>query len=835
MVTIWVLVLMLLVQSVCIAPIAKCTSGSPLPILHKYHHSGDVLIAGIISQIYIFSNPIRFEKHPSQELFNELVRFTANWTYRVSMELLYRQRRFIPNYRCGFQNNPIAVIGGPNSNVCFNMATILCIYKIPQLIYGSAPVMNNKKEAVLFHRLFPHGALQYKGILQLLLHFQWIWIGVISQDDDNTERFIENVLPQFALSGICFDFIERFPKLTFSSEFDEMVGKGFESFVVIGRSTANVVVVHGEIQTMMVFRMLLSFPTFEDIPVKTKLWIMTAQMDFTSHAIQRSWDIDFLHGALSITMHSKDMFKFHKFLQVRKPTSEKEDGFIRVFWQETFNCLFPSSTEDKMNRDICTGKEKLEALPGSVFEMSMTGHSYSVYNAVYAVAHSLQAMFSSQFKPRAMVDGGRGKQLNQQPWQLHQFLRSASFNNSAGEEVSFNQNGELVAGFDIINWVTFPNQSFLRVKVGRTESQAPTDKVFIICEESIIWPSRFNQVRPLSLCNENCHPGYRRTKKEGKPFCCYDCLPCPDGKISNQIDMNDCFECQEDQYPNKDRDLCVPKDVSFLAYGEPLGITLAIFALSCSFITAWVLGIFIKHKDTPVVRANNRNLTYTLLISLLLSFLCALLFIGRPQKVTCLLRQPAFGIIFSVAVSSVLAKTIIVVLAFMATKPESWMRKWVGKQLTYSIVLSCSIIQATICTVWLTTTPPFPNVDMHSVTEEIVLECNEGSATMFYCVLGFMGFLATVSFTLAFLARKLPDSFNEAKFITFSMLLFCSVWLSFIPSYLSTKGKYMVAVEIFSILTSSAGLLGCIFSPKCYIITLRPELNKRGQLMRRKH
>ncbi|XP_067325677.1 vomeronasal type-2 receptor 26-like [Anolis sagrei] len=523
---------------------------------------------------------------------------------------------------------------------------------------------------------------------------------------------------------------------------------------------------------------------------------------------------------------------FHEFLRNRKPDTNQEDGFIRDFWQQAFMCSFPGLNLDESPENICTEKNKLETLPMSVFEMSMSSHSYSIYNAVYAAAHALHDMDSSSFKHR--TTGIRDLQ-KMQPWQLHHFLKRVIFNNTVGEHISFNTNGELVAGFDIINWVTFPNETFNRVKVGRIEPQSLPAIEFTVHEDAIVWPSWFNQAQPISLCNDRCCPGYSKRKKEGKQFCCYDCIPCPEGKISTQEDVDNCFQCPKDHYPNMNRDFCILKSLTFLTFEETLGTSLAISAVLLFCVTAGVLGIFIKHQDTPIVKANNRTLTYTLLLSLLLSFLCVLLFIGQPQKVTCLFRQTTFGIIFSVAISSVLAKTVTVILAFQATKPASKLRKWLGKRMATSIVLSSLLIQATICTVWLSTFPPFPDLDVNSMAEEVILECNEGSITMFYCLLGFMGSLSICSFTAAFFARKLPDSFNEAKFITFSMLVFCSVWISFVPTYLSTKGKYMVAVEIFSILASSAGLLGCIFFPKCFIILLRPDLNTREQVMKRKH
>ncbi|XP_032092277.1 vomeronasal type-2 receptor 26-like [Thamnophis elegans] len=830
------LILLLLPQTMSNVPVATCNIYYPLPISHRYYQPGDFSIAGIISQVYTFSDPVTFNQHPSHNLLDEIGHFVASWTYLASLELLSTWSNFIPNYKCDNKDSIVAVIGGPDSDVSFFMATILNNYKLPQLGYGSSPVINGPSQQAFFQWMFPNINQQYVGMLQLLLLFTWTWIGVIFIEDDNGLRFVQKELPKFSQEGICFDFIEPLPPLYFKTGIHEMVESWVKLYLLIHDSKVSVVVLHGKIHTMIVLRMFPRIPELEDIPRNTngKLWMMTAQMEFTSIPFQRLWDIDILHGSLAFATQSKELVGFHSFLYMRNPYEEIGDGFIKDFWKQVFDCSFSSSLEAGNVWNHCTGKEKLEALPRSIFEMSTSSHSYSVYNAAYAVAYALQSMRSSILKHRIMSEERHKDLLNPFLWQFHHYLRKVSFNNSVGEMISFDQNGNLEAGFDVINWITFPNLSLHRVKVGKFDLRAPKDQVFSVSVDAIRWPQTFNQAQPLSLCNEPCHKGQSKSKKEGKPFCCYDCFPCPKGKVSIQMDMDSCYQCPGDHYPSKAQDQCIPKEISFLSFHEPLGITLTIFALLFSSITALILAVFIQHKDTPIVKANNRGLSYTLLASLLLSFLCPLLFIGHPQRATCLLRQTAFGIIFSVAVSCVVAKTLTVVLAFMATRPGSQMKSWVGKRLTLFMVPSCSLIQAILCTVWLMSSAPFPDLDMGSLPTEMVLECNEGSTAMFYAVLGFIGLLAMISFTVAFLGRNLPDSFNEAKFITLSMLLFCSVWISFVPAYQSTKGKYTVAVEIFSILASSAGLLTLIFSPKVYIILIRPELNNRQQLMRKK-
>ncbi|XP_033026254.1 vomeronasal type-2 receptor 26-like [Lacerta agilis] len=683
--------------------------------------------------------------------------------------------------------------------------------------------------------MVPNEGHQFLGIIRLLKHFGWMWVGLFAPNDNSGEYFIKTLEPLLSQNGICSAFTQRVTQQIHLDNLDEMGDVSVNIYMPFTDNKVTTYIVYGESLTILALRLIifLQDPNNKENTGSNKVWILTAQTDFIVTGICRFLDFQLFQGAISFTIHSQNLQVFRKFLQSINRSWTQADGFFKVFWEQAFDCIFPNPSEPMDTNEVCTGEESLDSLPSSLFEMELSGHSYSIYNAVYVVAHTLHAIFLSGSKHRVMRSSGKLKLQDLQPWQLHHFIPGISFNNSAGETLSFTNKREMGGGFDITNMLTFPNKSFLRVKVGWVDPRAPSRKEFIIHEDMIRWNKGFNEVLPISVCNDYCRPGSQKKRKEGQKFCCYDCTLCPEGKISDQNDMDDCVRCPGDQYPNKKKNGCIPKTISFLSYEEPLGICLASLALSFSILTTLVIGTFIKYKDTPIVIANNRDLTYALLIALLLCFLSSFLFIGHPGKVTCLLRQPTFGIVFSLAVSCVLAKTITVVVAFMATKPGSSMRKWVGKRLAYAIVLSCSLTQASICTVWLMTSPPFPQLDMHLVTEETIVQCNEGSVIMFYCVLGYMGLLAIASFIVAFAARRLPDSFNEAKFITFSMLLFCSVWLSFIPTYLSTKGKSMVVVEIFSILSSSAGLLGCIFAPKCYIILLKPELNNREQIMRK--
>ncbi|XP_029140438.1 vomeronasal type-2 receptor 26-like [Protobothrops mucrosquamatus] len=744
-----------------------------------------------------------------------------------SLSLLSTRGQTVPGYKCDRQDPLLSVIGGLNLKSSRLMASIFSIFKVPQLGVGFEFSQGDRRVYPSFFRINPKEFHQYVGLVQLLLHFQWNWVGLMVSESEYGEHFISSLVPMLKEKEICLAFTEMLKSeemITITNNFIRIFKSWFK---------VEVIILFGDSNSIENVPVALSFyQEFQKITFQ-KVWILTSLWKLSEMEYEETLKIvKPLHGALHIRDHNSDFSEFARFLLMLDPLNPQGDIFLPLWWGKVFDCAVqkPGKIPQK-GKKTCTGKEKLQNVASYVFETAMTGESYNIYNAIFALAHALHAMHGSGTRPVMMRLGKRISRIYS--WQLLPYLRKVHFNNSAGDEISFSENGLGSARYEILNWRLLPNYSFVPVKIGQIHPRASPGQDFTINGNSIIWATK--KVPSARCGTKRCQAGERRRVPEGKPVCCYQCAPCPEGTISNKTDAARCDPCPEDQYPNKDQDHCIAKKIHFLSYQDPLGYALIFLTLFLCVITSAVLVIFLKHRDTPIVKANNRDLTYILLVSLLLCFFCSFLFIGQPGNLNCLFQQTAFAILFSLAVSSVLAKTVTVVLAFMATKPGNRTRKFLGKPLTNSIVITCPLVQAVLCITWLVISPPFPNLDFCSLFGEIILECKEGSALMFYVVLTYLGFLALVSFTVAFLARKLPDSFNEAKFITFSMIVFCSVWITFLPTYLSTKGKSMVAVEIFSILASGVGLLACIFFPKCYIILLRPHLNCRENIMRHKN
>ncbi|XP_078519002.1 vomeronasal type-2 receptor 26-like [Lissotriton helveticus] len=744
---------------------------------------------------------------------------------KSSMSLITGREKPVPNYGCRSKDALAAVIGELSSAPSIAMATILQLYKYLQVSYGAMdPIFNDRHRFPSFYRTVPNEIYEMRAISQLLEHFGWTWVGILTSDDDSGRRAGEELEREISRSGGCVAFLERFrkpPHVTAAET--EQINE------VIDKSIATVVIVHCPVLYMTQF-----FLTYLLRKRPVKVWIATTTSSYLNYYMYMPQKgPGHFNGTLKFNVRRGEIPGLKEFLLSVKPTNFSDlDPFLNI-WTLNFRCSPALSNGSFAFEDFyrhCREDLTMAQMPVTEYDVNNFIITYSIYKAVYAVAHALHNMISSNMYPGLSMDS-ESLRKNFPSWQLHHYMQNVQFKTSSGDQIFFDAHGDPPVHFDIMSWV-YNNRQAKYLKVGSFIRNSAEEEELVINDSAIHWHPFFMQI-PRSGCSESCPPGYRKVLQKEKPICCYYCTLCPEGEMTNTSDMKDCITCPDDQWSNEKRDACIPRTVDFLSYEDPLGM--ALFSIACflSILTTGVLGIFIKSHSTPLIKANNRDLSYILLLSLVLSFLCSLLFIGHPLRMTCLLRQTAFGIIFTIAVSCILAKTITVIIAFNATKPGSKLRMWVGPQVSRFFVLLCSLGEVVICTVWLLGSAPFPDIDTKSETGTIILECNEGSVAAFFAVVAYMGFLALLSFVVASIARKLPATFNEAQFITFSMLVFVSVWISFIPAYLSTKGRYMVAVEIFAILTSSAGLLGCIFIPKVYIIILRPELNTKEYLMGR--
>ncbi|XP_045387755.1 extracellular calcium-sensing receptor-like [Lemur catta] len=730
-----------------------------------------------------------------------------------TMGFLTGREEPIPNYTCGLSPPRAALVGDTRSVVSIPMARLLGLYKFPQVSYSSTLAsLSDKTQFPSFLRTLASDLMSSHALAQLVLHFQWSWVGILAQDDDFGQQSSSLVTRELGKAGVCIEFHLHIPSLQSLEKINTIVHK-------MENCTATIILVFlSNSNFQLILQRLLGRGTMGQV------WVSRETLHI-AFALNTPGVSQVLQGSFSLLQHTSLAPGLPEFLSRLHPTRTPEDMFMKRFWEVTFRCTWPQGSQGSASNStmqggvrFCSGNESLSVQEHPFQEVIKLDVAYS---AVYSIAHALQDLVACESEDEVCADT-----RHFQPWQLLRSLRKVHFKTPDGTEIMFDANGDVVTEFDILRGQKTAEGPFHFVHIGTVNPRASLgDRMTIhLMKEELQVPS--------SVCSRSCAPGFSQIPRQGFPHCCFECSRCPEGHFADQIDMKQCLLCPEEQYSSHTRDHCLPRTEIFLAFDEPLGLTLASAALMLAGLVLLVLGVFLKHRDTPVIRANNRALSYMLLTSLALCALSALLFLGRPTAATCLLRQTTFAIVFTVAVSSILAKTLTVVLAFRVTRPGDRVQVCLRPGASTSVVLVASLVQVVLCGVWLGTSPPFPERDTASEPSHIVIQCQEGSGVAFYCVLGYLGLLAGVTFSVAFLARGLPDAFNETKFLTFSMLLFCSVWTAFLPLYHSARGKSTVAVEIFSILASTAGLLGGIFIPKCYIILLKPEQNTPDWLRR---
>uniref|UniRef100_A0A3B3QWA2 Olfactory receptor C family, u1 n=1 Tax=Paramormyrops kingsleyae TaxID=1676925 RepID=A0A3B3QWA2_9TELE len=697
-------------------------------VLPAQEAAGDILIGGLFPLHIVVSEPeLPFTKRPRPGQCSGFDFRAFRWlqTMVFAIEEINRDPDLLPGIQLGYRildscdhvhtglRGALSLVNGSSG---WADADRPCLTGAPVSYFATCECLKDKRQFPSFLRTVPSDLFQVRGLVQLVAHFGWRWVGAIGTEDDYSRYGIQAFREQLAERGGCLAFYATLPKAENPERLAHVADalEASSARVILAFST------EGQLYGLLseVARRNLTGRQW----IASEAWV-------TASLLSGPQFRDTLAGTLGFAFRKASMPALGDFLLRVRPSPAPNSVFVNAFWEELFGCRldFTGGADEApgSNQPSCSGAEDVRGRNSVYSDVSQLRVSYNVYKAVYAIAHALHRLLCCDGPGDGAGSRSCGALLPLQPRQVDVCL-------------------------------------LLRV-------------MYIL-------------------------------------HCSSECMKCP-----------------QYHWSDPDRVACLPMLEEFLSFQDILGVVLALLSVLGVTVTLVVTGIFYRFRDTPIVRANNSELSFLLLASLALCFLCALLFIGRPSPWSCWARQATFGVAFVLCISCILAKTMVVLVAFWSTIPGSNAVRLFGPTQQRALIFSCTAVQVVLCVSWLTWDPPSPIKNTSYQAGRIILECQDGA--ILYLVLGYIGLLSCICFDLAFLGRKLPDTFNEAKLITFSMLIFFAVWISFIPAHLSSPGKYTVAVEIFAILASSFSLLLCIFLPKCFIILLKPEKNiKKGMV-----
>ncbi|XP_044092898.1 G-protein coupled receptor family C group 6 member A [Neovison vison] len=712
-----------------------------------------------------------------------------------------------------------AVIGAGYSEITMAVSRMLNLQLMPQVSYEStAEILSDKIRFPSFLRTVPSDFYQTKAMAHLIQKSGWNWIGIIATDDDYGRLALNTFAVQTTANNVCIAFKEVLPAFLSDDTLEVRINETLEK--IIAEAQVNVIVVF--LRQSHVFN-LFSKAIERNI---NKIWIASDNWS-TATKITTIPNVKKIGKVVGFAFRRGNMSSFHSFLQHLHIFPSENNKALHEYAMLLSACAHVKNSDlsqcianhsqgtlaYKANEDM----EKNFSLRNDfLWDYTEPGLVHSIQLAVLALGYAIRDLCQARDcqNPYAF-----------QPWELLDVLKNVTFIDE-GNSFHFDAHGDMNTGYDVVLWKEIDGHMTI-TKMAQYDLR---NDVFIITDQET--KNEFKNLKQIqSKCSKECTPGQMKKTTRSQHICCYECVNCPENHYSNQTDMDHCFLCNNETHWAPVRSTrCFEKEVEYLNWNDSLAVLLlALSLLGIMFVLAIGI-IFTRNLNTPVVKSSGGLLVcYVILLCHFLNFASTGFFIGEPQDFTCKTRQTLFGVSFTLCISCILMKSLKILLAFSFDPKLQSFLKCLYQPIP--IIFTCTGIQVVICTIWLIFAAPAVEENV-SLPRVILLECEEGSILAFGTMLGYIAILAFICFIFAFKGRKLPEHYNEAKFITFGMLIYFIAWIIFIPVYATTFGKYLPAVEIIVILISNYGILCCTFFPKCYVILCRQEANTKSAFLK---
>ncbi|KAK3803075.1 hypothetical protein RRG08_027997 [Elysia crispata] len=402
-------------------------------------------------------------------------------------------------------------------------------------------------------------------------------------------------------------------------------------------------------------------------------------------------------------------------------------------------------------------------------------------------------------------------------------LREASMD-GYGAQVNFDNKGDAPGRYMIMNY-----QRNRRTREYEYRVVGTWNSGLQVNHSDIIWAGDTKDV-PRSRCSDPCQEGEIKIMQKGEK-CCWICTRCNPWEYIK--DEKTCESCETGLWPYPNKTGCFSLEVQHMVWTDLHAvIPMALSALGI-MATSFVISLFVMFNSTPVVMASGRELSYMLLGGCVFCYFNTFVLLAPPSPVICAMQRFGVGFGFSVIYSSLLIKTNRISRIFESARRSAKRPPFISPKSQIIMTLILILIQVLFTFVWLVLEPPGTKLSYPDSREPmVILKCSSDDISFLVSLIYNM-LLIIVCTVYAVKTRKIPENFNESKFIGFSMYTTCIIWLAFVPIYFGTLNSFKIQVTTLCVsisLSASVALL-CLFLPKVYIIVFQPQKNVRKLTM----
>ncbi|KAL6482880.1 hypothetical protein MHYP_G00077520 [Metynnis hypsauchen] len=692
--------------------------------------------------------------------------------------------------RVDVEPRAVALIGPDSSDYAFTPAAALGAFLLPQISYeASNEMLSNKMLYPAFFRTIPSDKNQVDAMIQILLRFNWTWIALLGSDNSYGQQGMLSLSQQASDYDICIAYQAVIPSLNSGTQqrMRDMVRN-------IIKTKVNTIVVFSSKRIARGF-----FPFVIEQNVTDKVWIGTEDWSMAT-LVSGIPGIRTIGTVLGVSVQYAPFSGFQGF--ENQAVSELRDiSALNSSSDMVVPCL--------QNTNLYTMATKSYSL-----ENYDVTSSFNVYKAVYAVAHALRQVLK--------CDSGQCEKTEVQAGQLLQSLKRVRFT-VRNTSVYFDKNGDPPTGYDIVTW-TWKGKAWSCRVVGAYSPDPPYLQVDL---SQIQWTGDVSDGTnvPESQCSLECPYGYRELQV-GQHKCCFECMACPASTFLNKTGSTSCQSCAQGQWSPAESEACLNRTVLYLPWDAPLSLALLVLLASTLLLTLGTAALFLRNLTTPVVKSAGGRTCLLMLLSLTAASCSTLCHFGTPSQPACLLKQSLFLFSFTVCLACVTVRSFQVVCIFKwSSKLPRFYETWAKNRGPEMFILVTSVIEFLISVLHVVLYTPFPSENYDLYYDSIVLECSKALSPGAFVEILFVSLLSILCFCFSYMGKDLPANYNEAKCITFSLMICIISWISFFTVYSVNRGTVTMALEVAAVLCSVLGILGGYFLPKVYIMLVKSQMN----------